>query len=67
MEMKSQTSGTWIVIAANCILALVGVLQGVDWLHLVGSSTSGWVVMLLAAANAAAHYFTGPDTPVSSK
>ena len=64
-DVKSQTTGTWVMIAANCVLALVGVLQGVDWVHLAGTSTAGWVVMVLAAANAAAHYYTGPT--VSSK
>lgn len=62
--MKTQTNGTWIVIGANCLLALVGVLQGVDWVHLA-SSNAGWITAILAAANAAAHYFTGPDTVVS--
>jgi hypothetical protein len=57
--MQAQTTGTWIVIAANCVLAIVGVLQAVDWIHLVGSQTAGWVTMVIAAANAFAHYYTG--------
>lgn len=60
--LKAQTQGTWIVIAANCVLALVGVMQGVDWMHVAGSSSAGWITAILAAANAAAHYLTGPDS-----
>jgi hypothetical protein len=57
--MKDQTTGTWLVIAANSVIALVGVLQGVDWLHLVGP-TAGWIAAVLSAANAFAHYYSGP-------
>lgn len=63
--VKTQTGGTWLVIAGNCVLALVGVLQGVDWVHLVGSGASGWALAALAMANAAAHYLTGPDVTAS--
>lgn len=63
--LKTQTSGTWLVIGANCIIALVGVLQGVDWVTVAGSASAGWVTAILAAANAAAHYFTGPNALTS--
>lgn len=66
-DVKPQTNGTWIVIVANCALALFGVLQGVDWVTLIGSANAGWVVALLAAANAAAHYYTGPNVNLSSR
>jgi hypothetical protein len=64
--LKTQTNGTWLVIAGNCLLALVGVLQGVDWVTLVGNSNAGWAMAGLAAINALAHYFTGPNA-LSSK
>lgn len=63
--LKAQTSGTWVVIAGNCLLALVGVLQGVDWITLVGNSNAGWAMAGLAAINALAHYFT--TSPASSR
>lgn len=59
--MKSQSAGTWIVIAANCALAVLGVLQGVDWVHLVGGQSAGLVAAVLAFANVLAHYYTGPE------
>lgn len=62
----SKTTGTWLMILCNCILALVGVLQGVDWMHLVGSQASGWIAAVLAAANALAHYYTGDNQAPSS-
>jgi len=68
--MKAQTTGTWIVILANCVLAIVGVLQGVDWVTLVGSNVAGWVLAIIAAANAVAHYYTGPvpaPTPIGGR
>lgn len=64
MNNTQQTTGTWIVILCNCVIAVVGVLQGVDWLHLAGSQTAGWVAAVLAALNVVAHYYTGP-TPAS--
>lgn len=60
MNNTQQTTGTWIVILCNCVIAVVGVLQGVDWLHLAGSQTAGWVAAVLAALNVVAHYYTGP-------
>lgn len=56
-----MTKGTIIVLAANCVIALIGVLQGVDWVHVVGSATAGIVVAILAALNAGAHALTGSD------
>lgn len=64
--MKSQTMGTWIVIIANVALAVAGVLQGVDWVHLVGGQTAGFIVATLAAVNAIAHYYTGETPPAAS-
>ena len=61
--VKSQTSGTWIVIVANCAVAVVGVLQGVDWVHVVGSASAGIVAAVIAGINILAHYYTGPTPP----
>lgn len=59
MNNNNLTPGTWAAIAINCIIAVVGVLQGVDWVHLIGSSTGGWVAAVICAINAGAHYMTG--------
>lgn len=56
--MKSQTEGTWIAIFVNCALAVLGVLQGIDWVHVVGSQTAGIIVAVISAANVLAHYYT---------
>lgn len=56
-----MTKSTVVVIVANCILAVVGVLQGIDWIHVAGSSTAGWVAVALAGINAVAHAITGAD------
>lgn len=56
----AQTTGTWVVILCNCVIAIIGVLQGIDWVHLAGSQTAGWVAAVLAALNVIAHYYTGP-------
>lgn len=61
-----KTAGTWIMIACNCIIAVVGVLQGVDWVNLAGNQTAGWVAAVLAALNVIAHYYTGP-APVTQQ
>lgn len=64
--MKAQTTGTWIAILCNCVVAVVGVLQGVDWVHVAGSSNAGWIAAILAAINLLAHYYTGtPPAPAS--
>lgn len=60
-----MSKGTWIAVAANCVLAVVGVLHGVDWVHAVGGINAGWIVAALAALNAAAHYYTGPTPPAN--
>lgn len=62
-----MTKGTVTVLVANLVLAIVGVLQGFDWVHVVGSSTAGWVVVVLAALNAGAHAITGSDGLLSTK
>lgn len=62
-----MTKGTITVLVANLILAIVGVLQGFDWVHVVGSSTAGWVVVVLAALNAGAHAVTGTDGLMAPK
>lgn len=62
-----MTAGTITVIVANCMLAVVGVLQGVDWVHVAGSSTAGWVTAVLAIVNAAAHAVTGADGLLAAK
>lgn len=58
--MKSQTSGTWIAIVVNCLIAVVGVLQATDFVHLVGSEKAGGIAAVLSIANICLHYFTGP-------
>lgn len=63
--MKAQTTGTWVAIAASCVLAVVGILQGVDWVTIAGSSSVGWITAILGVINAAAHYFTGPSALAS--
>ena len=62
-----MTKGTIIALVANLIIAIVGVLQGVDWVHVVGSATAGWVVMVLAVLNAGAHASTGTDGLMAPK
>lgn len=63
--LKAQTTGTWLVILANCVLAMVGVLQGVDWVSVAGTSSAGWIAALIGVVNAVAHYFTGPSALTS--
>lgn len=55
------TQGTLIIMAANAVVAAVGILQGADWLHIVGPSAMIWVGVILTAINAGAHALTGPD------
>lgn len=63
--MNQVTPGTLVAIIANCAVAVVGVLQGVDWVHVVGGQTAGIVVALLAGINVLAHYYTGNPPAVS--
>lgn len=62
-----MTQGTIVVLIANCIIAVIGVLQGVDWIHVVGSTTGGWVVAILMGLNAVAHALTGSDGLLAPK
>jgi hypothetical protein len=62
-----MTKGTITVLIANCVIALLGVLQGVDWVHVAGSSTAGWIVTVFAVLNAAAHALTGTDGLMAPK
>lgn len=64
--MKTLTAGTWLVIICNCLLAVVGVLQGIDWVHVVGGQQAGWIAAALAFVNVIAHYYTGPDASLAS-
>lgn len=54
-----KTAGTKAAIYANAVVGVLGILQGMDWVSLVGSSTAGWVALGVAVANGIAHQFTG--------
>ena len=56
----------YVIIVLNALVAVIGVLQATDWVSLVGSSTAGIVVAILAAANAVAHAFT-PAGPAAKQ
>jgi cytochrome b subunit of formate dehydrogenase len=56
----------WTYIIANCAIAVLGVLINVQWPNVVGPTEAPLIVVLLAAANAAAHAVAGPG-PASSK
>lgn len=62
--MNTDTIGA---LLANCAVAVIGVLQGVDWVHVAGSSTAGYVVAILAGLNAVAHAVTGSDSVIKNK
>ncbi len=51
-------NSAWLALILNVVVAVIGVLQATDWVSLVGTSTAGILVALLAAANAVAHAFT---------
>ena len=49
----------WIPLLINAGVALLGVAQGADWIHLLGSSQAGAVTAVIAGLNAVAHAFAG--------
>jgi hypothetical protein len=50
----------WLPLLVNAGIALLGVAQGADWVHIVGSSqTAGVVTAIVAGLNAVAHVFAG--------
>lgn len=56
------TKGEWTSAIANGALALVGFLQGADWIHLVGPQLASWITAGVALVNTALHSFTGPPS-----
>jgi hypothetical protein len=54
----------WIPLLVNAGIAVLGVAQSADWIHIVGSSQAGTVVAVLAGLNAVAHAYAaaGPAT-----
>lgn len=62
-----MTKGTIISIVVSCLLAVIGVLQGVDWVHVIGSQSGGWVVAVLMGLSALLHAVTGSDGLLSTK
>jgi hypothetical protein len=50
----------WLPLLVNAGVALLGVAQSVDWVHIVGSSqAAGVVTAVIAGLNVAAHAFAG--------
>lgn len=56
-----MTKGTIISIVVSCLLAVIGVLQGVDWIHVAGSQAAGWITAVLMGGSALLHALTGDD------
>lgn len=51
-------NAAWAALLINLVLAILGVLQGADWINLIGTSGAGWAVAILASLNTLAHAFT---------
>lgn len=62
-----MNTGTIVSIVINCILAVIGVLQSVDWVHIVGSQKAGLVLLVISVVNGALHAFTGSDSLLAPK
>jgi hypothetical protein len=56
------TTGTHLALWLNGVIGILAALQGMDWVHLIGSN-GGWVRSSLALANAVAHAVTG-NSPI---